>query len=390
MNEFWDIAYRDNAPILLGVLRRYIKETDIAQDLLQDIFITAIGKYDGYTGKGSFEGWLYRIAVNTALMHIRNEKKKKYELDIDAIDVETWRVSSLNDDTNEEYDTHPNNAKAIIEAADFSSEELLCAIDRLPEHHKLVFNMYVIDGFTHKEIATELNISAGTSKSHLKRARKKVQQLLYDDAMNKKKKKDKRRAAAFLLLFPTKEHYIDKMYRSGFSEFTIQPTGNGDFLSAAIEQNAISTASQQAAQMTAQQAAQSATFWSGKMSSIVACCGTAAVTIPICWLSMSVNSPLNKNDSEILEQINVIDTLIYNKEMPTMPDSVFWDMSNQPDKEVAYIINETDIENENVVPQSSQIENDAAPSEPVVILKQIIEQQTVIVRDTVFIIENEE
>ena len=91
---FWDVAYRDNAPALLGVLRRYVKDMSVAQDLLHETFITAIDKYDGYTGKGSFEGWLYRIAVNTALMYLRNESNRQ---------VPTEAVLSVMDDDDEDW-----------------------------------------------------------------------------------------------------------------------------------------------------------------------------------------------------------------------------------------------------------------------------------------------
>ena len=86
-SDFWDIAYRDNAPALLGVLRRYVKDASVAQDLLHEVYITAMGKYGGYSGKGSFEGWLYRITVNTALMHLREERN--------IHNVETWHAAFL-------------------------------------------------------------------------------------------------------------------------------------------------------------------------------------------------------------------------------------------------------------------------------------------------------
>ena len=171
---FWDVAYRNNAPILLGVLRRYVKETDVVQDLLHEVFITAINKHDSYAGKGCFEAWLHRIAVNTALMYLRNEKNRQ---------IPEEAVLTTTDDDEADKD----DARTAIEAAGFSSEDLLSVIDRLPIHHKLVFNMYVMDDFSHKQIAEELNISSGTSKSHLARARKKIQQLLYEMTLWTKK-----------------------------------------------------------------------------------------------------------------------------------------------------------------------------------------------------------
>jgi len=361
---FWDVAYRDNAPTLLGVLRRYVRDVNIAQDLLHEVFITAIDKYDSYTGKGSFEGWLYKITVNTALMYLRNERN-------DFL-VETRHVTSLHQVTDDDADETPaDDVRAVIEAADFSSEDLIATINRLPEHHKLVFNMYVMDDFSHKQIAAELNISRGTSKSHLARARKKIQQILYSDAMNRKKKKERRRTSAFLLLFPAKEHYIDKLYREGLSDFMIPPTGGAEFLSAAIERQAATAVSA---------TVQSSTFWSGILSYMVACCGTAAITGTVCWLAMSENSPINRDTDMINSEITVSDTLIYSpnikKEDIFIPDSAI----NNSRDESCHVSTDSEMNNSSFPPNEKT-------NAPVVVKKQIIQHQTVVVRDTIFIVE---
>jgi len=378
---FWDIAYRDNAPALLGVLRRYVKDVSVAQDLLHEVFITAIDKYDGYTGKGSFEGWLYRIAVNTALMHLRNER------------VETLNATSLQlvDDDDTDYE-QADNVRASIEAAGFTGEELLSAIDRLPAHHKLVFNMYVMEDFSHKQIATELNISPGTSKSHLARARKKIQQFLYEDAMNRTKKKDRRRASAFLLFFPAKTHYIDRLYQDGLSDFTIPPTGGTEFMSASVE--TLRTTS-----LLPTTSVQTATFLGGKLSYMVACGSVAAFTGTACWLAMGDNSPLNNKGNKIdkSEMVFVSDSLMYLPEVP-LPDemdSAILKASVPPDLQSGEVEIRSDAglqirQDDNSV--SSNEETNSTPSAektaaPVVVKKQIIQHQTVVVRDTVLIIE---
>jgi len=368
---FWDIAYRDNAPVLLGVLRRYVKDVETAQDLLHEVFITAIDKYDNYTGKGSFEGWLYRITVNTALMYLRDLRNNL---------VKTGRAPSLqmmtvDDDTD---DTQTDGARAAIEAAGFSCEDLLSAIDRLPEHHKLVFNMYVMDDFSHKQIAAELHISPGTSKSHLARARKKIQQILYDDAMDRKKKKDRRWASAFLLLFPAKGHYIDRLFRDGLSGFRVPLTGGTGFMSAAIEQQVTSLTSVTSATLP------SAAFWGSKLSYMAACCGTAAITGTVCWLSMSENSPLNRENDRMKNNMIVIDTLMYSPNpTPTETDSVYFDTTIN-DGIDASIYDGKDAARHISTDSTPNLEKKPAP---VVIKKQIIQHQTVVVRDTIFIIE---
>ncbi len=430
---FWDITYRENAPALLGVLRRYVKEIGVAQDLLHEVFITAIHKYDDYTGKGSFEGWLHRIAVNTALMYLRDKKNKQ-------IPVEA--VLSVTVDNDEYGHEQTDNARATIESANFSGEELLTAIDRLPEHHKMVFNMYVMDDFSHKQISAELHISPGTSKSHLARARKKIQQFLYDDALNKKRTKDGLRASALLLLFPAKKHYIDRLYQEGLSNFTLPPSESADFLLHTVEQHAtsmvssatqatthtISTVSQTAASTAAPSATpiitevvSNATFWGSKLSYIAACCGTAAVTSTACWLSMSDNSPLNHSQENIL----ITDTVMYSPKF-AVEDTIIFDAtmyqeliqpeatqemtasssiesqddvkntsinhrdksSLTPNKETTSHPHPTNTQEMKTPGSTSPPSNASIQSiEPVVVKKQVIQRETVVIRDTIMIQE---
>ena len=387
---FWDNAYRENAPALLGVLRRYVCDVSIAQDLLHEVFITAIDKYAGYTGKGNFEGWLYRITVNSALTYLRDKQ------------VEMRRAASLqlmdDDDTDDEQ---PDEARAIIEAAEFSGEELLAVIDRLPEHHKLVFNMYVMDDFSHKKIGAELNISPGTSKSHLARARKKIQQILYEDALNRKKKKDRRWASAFLLLFPAKKHYIDRLFRDGLSNFRLPPTGDTGFLNSKISGFQDSNVeSLNHGMMESLNRGITESFWGSKLSYMAACCSTAAVTGSICWLSISDNSPLNR-DNDLMnrnyDMVTVSDTLMYSPK-PSEEEHVVFDVAGH-DSLSSFPTPVTTGENpDDMQPDTSgSVHSDeptnsdsyAKKNEPVLVKKQIIQHQTVVVRDTIYIIENE-
>jgi len=385
---FWDVAYRNHAPTLLGVLRRYVRDVSIAQDLLHEVFITAIEKYEGYTGKGSFEGWLYRITVNTALMYLRNERNR--QLPAEAV------LSVMDDEDTD--DEKADKVRATIEAAGFSGDELLAAIDRLPEHHKLVFNMYVMDDFSHRQIATELQISPGTSKSHLARARKKIQHFLYEDAMNRTKKRDRRRASAFLLLFPAKRHYIDRLYRDGLSDFKIPPTEfhhskitSGDsfgvqgFKNSNIQNEHLELWNQKSRIM---ESGIMESFWGSKLSYMAACCGTAAITGTVCWMAMSDNSPLNTQK----EMVIVSDTLMYSPSLskPIEPDTTNFNLltpfpiNANPDH--AYF-HPSDSAPSNQQQLDSVPPSDEKTTAPVVVKKQIIQHQTVVVRDTVFIIE---
>jgi RNA polymerase sigma factor (sigma-70 family) len=206
---FWQNAYQNHAPKLLGVCRRYVNDLNVAQDLLHDAFITAIQKQGSFANKGAFEGWLSRIVVNTVLMHLRKDKKWTQSIDnVELIDEEN------------EQEVESQSTKSLILSSDFCQEDLLFAIDQLPIHHKTVFNLYVFENYPHKQIAETLQISAGTSKSHLARARKKIQEILLQKALEMKKKE---RKMAFFPFFTSKNNYLDDLYKSKLGDLQIAP-----------------------------------------------------------------------------------------------------------------------------------------------------------------------
>lgn len=150
------------APILLGIAMRYSSSREEAQDILQDSFLKIFSNISAYSEKGSFEGWMKRIVINTAINYFNTNKKFTPHHDIENI-TEV-----------------PFNYNEAIEK--ISTEELFEAIKSLPEGYKMVLNLYAIEGYSHKEISEMLNISEGTSKSQLSRAR-----VLLNDILNGKK-----------------------------------------------------------------------------------------------------------------------------------------------------------------------------------------------------------
>jgi RNA polymerase sigma factor (sigma-70 family) len=220
----WNEVYRKQSGVLIGVAYRYIRERKQAEDLVQESFIVAIEKAEKFSGKGAFEAWLRKIVVNECLMYLRKAKLSTTNLD-DMPHVGANHDSPLYDAENEDNDfdyEDDHSKRKIIERCHFSREDLLDIATHLPEHHRLVFNMYVIDHFSHKEIATQLNISEGTSKSHLNRARKKLQDLLYEKALDMQKNKKKRLLVAgwFGAMFG-KVSTVDAMYRKTFADFQL-------------------------------------------------------------------------------------------------------------------------------------------------------------------------
>ncbi|MBI2282002.1 MAG: RNA polymerase sigma factor [Bacteroidetes bacterium] len=146
---------------MMNVCFRYAKNADDAQDLLQDGFVKVFSHLKSYDFKGSFEGWIRKIMVNTAIDFYRKNKGIYFIEDEDNFILETTRVES---------------ADSIY--GKFGVDEIMNAIQQLSPVYKAVFNMYVIDGYQHKEIAEQLNISEGTSKSNLSKAKQNLQEIL--------------------------------------------------------------------------------------------------------------------------------------------------------------------------------------------------------------------
>ena len=144
--------YKQFAPILFGICLKYCKNKTIAEDLFQEAFITIFNKIVQFKHKGSFEGWAKRITVNTILQHFK--KQRVYEL----VNEENIAIIEIEDNCD-------------TELSHLSLDYLLESIQKLPDQYRLVFNLYVLDDYSHQEIAEALNISVGTSKSNLSRAR---------------------------------------------------------------------------------------------------------------------------------------------------------------------------------------------------------------------------
>lgn len=144
------------SPKMFGVCKRYIKRYDEAEDLLIEGLFKAIDKMNTYSGNGSLEGWVRRIVVNECLMFLR----KKTPLSV-SIEV------------------HPTDAPTRLNIEDeLAAQDILALLDKLPTGYRTVFNLFVIEGYKHREIAEELGISINTSKSQLIGAKKRMRELL--------------------------------------------------------------------------------------------------------------------------------------------------------------------------------------------------------------------
>lgn len=145
------------APGMMGVCLRYMRDPMLAEDVLIQAFTRVFEKIGQYQGAGSLAGWIKTIVIREALGHIRKNQHLRFETDLDNAD-----------------------ACGVISPQNHSleSEDLLRMVQDLPPGYRTVFNLFAIDGFSHKEIAEQLNISENTSKSQLSRARVFLQEKL--------------------------------------------------------------------------------------------------------------------------------------------------------------------------------------------------------------------
>ncbi|MEZ4721594.1 MAG: sigma-70 family RNA polymerase sigma factor [Flavobacteriales bacterium] len=149
---------------LLGVCMRYADDEDEAKDILQNGFIKMFKSIENYKGDGSFEGWIKRIVINTAIDNYRRKKVKPVVVDTDLTD----RLGDNMEDELEDESIYEQIPVKVV----------LDSVQKLSPAYKAVFNLYVLEGYNHNEIAEMLEISVGTSKSNLSKARLNLRKML--------------------------------------------------------------------------------------------------------------------------------------------------------------------------------------------------------------------
>ena len=165
-----ELLYHRFSPKMYSVCLRYSGNAEDARDLLQEGFIKIFKNLSKYRGDGSFEGWIRRIFVNTSIEHFR---KKVYLQDVTETQERTLEDKEWN----------------VLD--ELAEKDIMKMIHQLSPGYKAVFNMHVVEGYSHKEIAEMLGINEGTSKSQLARAKMVLKKMVHDrynktsnDAMN--------------------------------------------------------------------------------------------------------------------------------------------------------------------------------------------------------------
>lgn len=149
--KYQEMLYRRYSRKMYAICQGYTRDKELAQDILQDGFVKVFMKISTFDANNSLEGWIRRIMTNTAIDYFRQSKKLN-----SFIELEEQHSEETSDDA--------VNKKINV-------DEILYYLDKLPVGARMIFNLYAIEGYSHKEIASQLNISEGTSKSQFSRAR---------------------------------------------------------------------------------------------------------------------------------------------------------------------------------------------------------------------------
>ncbi len=150
------MLYERFAPKMFGVCKRYVRSREDAEDVLIEGFFKVYDNIDKFRGQGSFEGWVRRIVVNQSLMFLR--KRHNFQLTVEVSNIEVQTGISIEDE--------------------LAAEDILNLLNKLPVGYRTVFNLYVIEGYKHREIADIMGISINTSKSQLILAKKRLRTLI--------------------------------------------------------------------------------------------------------------------------------------------------------------------------------------------------------------------
>lgn len=154
------LAYKDR---MYGICIRYAESTHDADDIFQEGFIKAYRDIVNFRGDGSFEGWLRRVFVNTALTYLKQKRKSGFVFE------ENFEANDVMDEIDEDMQIMEDRQQLLLDL-----------MQKLPSGYRTVLNLYILEDYSHEEISNQLNISISTSKTQLLRAKKYMKKLLED------------------------------------------------------------------------------------------------------------------------------------------------------------------------------------------------------------------
>lgn len=337
-NKFWEKQYQRNISSIIATCYRYVGDDSVAEDLAHDVFIKAMDKSHTIRSIFNFDNWLKRIAVNHCLDYLRQQPN----------------FVPLPSDLEEEI---PEIDDSLVWKAELSKDELLNTIHQLPELHRAVFNLYAIEGYSHRRIADLLGITVPYSKQLLCRARAKLRKMLADKHIeNEKLKKGLLMTIWIPFLkkaFPASRR-IDRLYRSQLSALRLAPTHP----------------------MAASEISKAATAMPGKIGTVLAAHKTALLLVTatgvtggtIAWQADSNTSPATDPENTPSSMVSYFDESQRDVEDSTIADSTFYpqNKASLPTQETA----------------NSAYPKTADNNEPVIVTQKVLVQKNVDIHDT--------
>ena len=337
-SKFWEKQYQRNISSIIATCYRYVGDDSIAEDLAHDVFIKAMDKSHTIRSIFNFDNWLKRIAVNHCLDYLRQQPN----------------FVPLPSDLEEEI---PEIDDSLVWKAELSKDELLNTIHQLPELHRAVFNLYAIEGYSHRRIADLLGITVPYSKQLLCRARAKLRKMLADKHIeNEKLKKGLLMTIWIPFLkkaFPASRR-IDRLYRSQLSALRLAPTHP----------------------MAASEISKAATAMPGKIGTVLAAHKTALLLVTatgvtggtIAWQADSNTPPATDPGNTPSSMVSYFDESQRDVEDSTIADSTFYpqNKASLPTQETA----------------NSAYPKTADNNEPVIVTQKVLVQKNVDIHDT--------
>lgn len=177
------MLYERYSPVMKGICLRYINDPEVVKDIMQDAFIRVFSNIRQYTGKGSFEGWMKRIFINAAISHLRKQPHSRH---LRLEDVDDSEISGNDSDNAQSFKNEADLNQSgfeVVSKADFTEQELMDVMYKIPEKFRIVFNLYCIESMKHEEIAELLEIDVATSRTRLSRARLMIQKVLVEQSI---------------------------------------------------------------------------------------------------------------------------------------------------------------------------------------------------------------
>lgn len=172
----YNMLFRQYAPLMMGVCMRYCKNRIDAEDVMQDGFIKVFSQIHKFRSEGSFEGWIKRIMIHTAIDNYKANLKHLFHEEVGEIEQSTLITD------------HEDQDEALPDHLSISREQLMKMVQELPDGYRMVFNLFALESFSHKDIASMLGITENTSKTQLLKARKtlrkKIEALLQQQHIN--------------------------------------------------------------------------------------------------------------------------------------------------------------------------------------------------------------